>query len=179
MRFLISGITLFTEAMEALDHGATALIFDFRKSGKAVIAEHIREIIKKLPPFVGKAAIFADAPRYEVEEMVTFLDLDTLIFAGHEDAEYLKRWYGQKIIKAITATSGLLPVADYPADAYWLDNPTSVSFSQIEGKITKPLIVSVASQEAYNLAQQQQVWAVEIQRDSALYQRFLKGWLSV
>lgn len=172
MRYFVTGITLLQEAKEALKNGACALGFDLAKPGSANDAESLREIIKKLPPFIAKAGIFADKPRYEVEELITFLDLDTLVFTGSEDTEYLKRWYGQKIIKKMYLGEGLIIPSDYPADAFLVDADDK---GFLNGSYTKPLIVSVYTMEDYLKAKELAPWAVQVFCQTPFYEAFSSG----
>ncbi|HHW06581.1 MAG TPA: chorismate mutase [Clostridia bacterium] len=100
-RILVSGITCWQEALLAIEKGAHALGFVLEpKSHPYVNPEHAREIIQKLPPFVGTVGIFQDTPRYVIQELSTFCRLDYLLFMGDESPKDC-HGYVQPVIKKL------------------------------------------------------------------------------
>ncbi|MCW2278310.1 phosphoribosylanthranilate isomerase [Heliophilum fasciatum] len=99
-RVKICGIRSLVDAELAIKAGAQAIAFNFVPTSKRYIhPEKAREIIQVLPPYISVAGVFADEPRYSVEEIVSFCRLEVLQFHGHEDPEYCRRW-SYRIIKA-------------------------------------------------------------------------------
>jgi len=70
MRAKICGITSYEDAMVAVDAGAHALGFVFyEKSPRYISVEDAQAIIKKLPPFVEKVALFVNEDASSINDM--------------------------------------------------------------------------------------------------------------
>ncbi len=70
MRTKICGITSYEDAMVAVDAGAHALGFVFyEKSPRYISVEDAQAIIKKLPPFVEKVALFVNEDANSINDM--------------------------------------------------------------------------------------------------------------
>lgn len=101
VRVKICGIRSFEEASQAVEAGAHSLGFNFIRSSKRYIDPEIaREIILKLPPFVSIVGVFADEPRYSVEEIASLCKLHVLQFHGNETPEYCRKW-SYPLVKAL------------------------------------------------------------------------------
>jgi len=70
MKVKICGITNFKDANEAIELGADALGFVFyEKSPRFINSIDVREIIKKLPPFVEKVGLFVNVDAKTVNKI--------------------------------------------------------------------------------------------------------------
>lgn len=117
MRIMVSGITSWHEASYAIDKGAHALGFVLEpKSHSYINPEIAREIIQKLPPFVGTVGVFQDTPKYIIQELSTFCRLDWLLFLGEESPTDCEGYF-QPIIKRL---SSLNNYQDYQSVAAFL-----------------------------------------------------------
>ena len=73
MRVKICGITNYEDAKIAVDAGADALGFvTYPKSPRFIKPEEIKEIVKKLPPFVTKTVLFVNVDSNYVNEVMKF-----------------------------------------------------------------------------------------------------------
>ena len=73
MRVKICGLTNYEDAKMAVDFGADALGFvTYPKSPRFISPENIKEILKKLPPFVTKTILFVNVDAGYVNEVMRF-----------------------------------------------------------------------------------------------------------
>ena len=118
-RIKICGITRPEDALRAAELGADAigLIF-FAGSARHVTAARALEVIARLPPFVTTVGLFVDAPRAEVDAVLSAVPLDLLQFHGDETPAYCES-FDRPYIKAIAAAPGvdLLQSAGFHARA--------------------------------------------------------------
>ena len=86
MRTKICGITSYEDAMAAIDAGADALGFVFYKESPRYISqENAKEIIKRLPPFIEKVALFVNEDAKTIDE--TCLHVKATLAQIHFDAD--------------------------------------------------------------------------------------------
>ncbi|BAO44214.1 phosphoribosylanthranilate isomerase [Thiolapillus brandeum] len=124
-RVKICGITREQDALAAVRAGADALGFVFYPpSPRHVEVAQARQIIRSLPPFVTTVALFVNADRGSIAEVVQETGIDLIQFHGHECPDYCAE-HGRPWIKAIRMQDGLDPdkaMADYAgAQALLLD----------------------------------------------------------
>lgn len=87
-RVKICGITRVEDALAAVNAGADAigLIF-YAPSPRAVTVEQAQKIVAAIPPFVSVVGLFVNAPKAEIESVLSRVRLDILQFHGDETAE--------------------------------------------------------------------------------------------
>ena len=87
--------------MAAIDAGADALGFVFYPpSPRHIEISQAREIIAKLPPFVTTVALFVNADRESIAEVIQATKIDLIQFHGNECPDYCAT-HGRPWIKAI------------------------------------------------------------------------------
>jgi len=86
MRTKICGITNYDDAMVAIDSGADALGFVFyEKSPRYISRSNAKEIIKQLPPFIEKVALFVNVDAQTINQ--TCLEVGATLAQIHFDAD--------------------------------------------------------------------------------------------
>lgn len=87
-RVKICGITRVEDAVAAANAGADAigLVF-YAPSPRAVTVEQAQKIVAAIPPFVSVVGLFVNAPKAEIESVLSQVRLDILQFHGDETAE--------------------------------------------------------------------------------------------
>jgi len=108
-RVKICGITRPADGEAAAQAGADAigLVF-YAKSPRCVDLPRAQEICRALPPFISVVALFVDAQRERVEEVLSAVPVDVLQFHGSESAVQCTD-FGRPYIKAIAMQPGLEP----------------------------------------------------------------------
>ncbi|MEH6811698.1 MAG: phosphoribosylanthranilate isomerase [Motiliproteus sp.] len=106
-RVKICGITRIEDAKTAVDAGADAigLVF-YAPSPRAVTIEQAIAICRTLPAFVTVTALFVDASRDFVTQVIDSVPVDLLQFHGKESPEYCGS-FSRPYMKAIRVKPGL------------------------------------------------------------------------
>lgn len=121
----ICGITTEEDALLAVAMGADALSFMFAPSARQVAVDHVRDIVRRLPPEILTIGVFRDEAPKRVVELCHRGDLRAAQLHGHEtpdDAAWIRERVGS-VIKAFPAGSPAQEsLGDYRVDAVMLDN---------------------------------------------------------
>lgn len=127
----VCGITRLTDAEKALELGADMLGFNFYPpSPRAVAPDKAREIIERLPAHAFNVALFVNAAREDILDVIASGRLGDgrqgyrgLQFHGEESAAYCRGW-NLKVIKAfrLKEKASLADMRGFPADFYLLDS---------------------------------------------------------
>lgn len=129
VRVKICGITRVEDALAAVDAGADALGFMFfEPSPRSVTHERAAGILRELPPFVTRVAVFVNPSADKVRAAIALTGIDTLQFHGEESPGFCRQ-FGLRVIKAFRMrdAESLTPLADFQSEAWLLD-------SFVEGK---------------------------------------------
>jgi phosphoribosylanthranilate isomerase len=110
-RVKICGITRVEDAQAASGAGVDAigLVF-YAASPRHVEVQRARDICAVLPPFVSVVGLFVNAPREQVEAVLSEVPIDLLQFHGSEDCGMCEG-FGRPYIKAISMQPGVDPGA--------------------------------------------------------------------
>jgi len=97
----ICGITNFRDAAKSLDCGADSLGFIFYEKSKRYISpSEAEKIIKELPLFVTKVAVFVDCPFRQITKITNKLFINAIQLHGSETPEFCAR-FSYPVIKAL------------------------------------------------------------------------------
>ncbi|WP_457673199.1 phosphoribosylanthranilate isomerase [Thiolapillus sp.] len=106
-RIKICGITRAEDAQAAVRAGADALGFVFYPpSPRHLEVDQAAAIIRSLPPFVTSVALFVNADRETIAEVIRETGIDLLQFHGNECPEYCAE-HGRPWIKAVRMKDGI------------------------------------------------------------------------
>ena len=83
----ICGITNYDDAAMAVDLGVDVLGFIFASSPRKTDPDRVREIIRKLPPFVKTVGVFVNEDTKKLMDIVEYCGLDNVQLHGDESPE--------------------------------------------------------------------------------------------
>jgi len=106
-RTKICGITRLEDAKASVRAGCDALGFVFYKESPRYIAlDAFKVIVKELPPFVTKTALFVNADPAEIEEAIQSGFVNVLQFHGDETPDFCRQ-FNFPYIKAVAVSSSV------------------------------------------------------------------------
>jgi phosphoribosylanthranilate isomerase len=122
-RIKICGITNLEDAVAAVQCGAHALGFVFAESPRRMTAEAVREILRRLPPFVTTVGVFVDEEAEAVREIARQCRLSALQFHGAESPDYCHQ-FDRPVIKGFRVRDDAIAgeMARYRVAGYLLDS---------------------------------------------------------
>ncbi len=116
----ICGITRLTDALHAVEHGATALGYVFwRQSARYVTPERAGEIIAEMPAGVAMVGVFVDESVEGIRAIAARARIGTVQLHGGESPEYAGA-LGYPVMRALTLDDAEETLAAWPADATFL-----------------------------------------------------------
>ncbi len=106
-RIKICGITNSADAQLACDVGADAigLVF-YPPSPRCVSIEQALQVVNNLPPFVTTVALFVNAQREDIAQIIELVAIDLLQFHGDETEAFCAS-FNRPYIKAVRMKDGL------------------------------------------------------------------------
>jgi len=119
----ICGITNFKDAVKSLDCGADALGFIFyEKSKRYIKPSDAGKIIKELPPFVTKVAVFVDSSYRQINKIINELSINLIQLHGNEAPEFCAK-FRHPVIKALRIKDSIdkQEVDSFPTQAILFD----------------------------------------------------------
>jgi phosphoribosylanthranilate isomerase len=176
-RVKICGITRVDDALAAANAGVDAigLVF-YAKSPRYVTIEQAQIIVAAIPPFVSIVGLFVNAPKAEIESVLSQVRLNLLQFHGDEtpsDCEQINLPY-YKAIRVRTDTNLVQYAAEFnSARALLLDAYNEAEFggtgqtfdwNLIPNNMTKPVILAggLTAENVDSAIRQVQPYAVDV-----------------
>ena len=198
-RVKICGITRAEDAVNAVNAGADAigLVF-YAQSPRAVTVAQAQAIVAAIPPFVSVVGLFVNAPKTQIESILSQVHLDILQYHGDESPSECIQinlpYY--KAIRVKADTNLVQYAQDYPtAKALLLDTYSNAAFggtgqtfdwNLIPTHLPKPVILAggLSVDNVGQAIQQVQPYAVDVSggveaskgiKDAAKIAAFMQG----
>ncbi len=134
--------------------------FVFAKSKRQVNKQHAYTLIKNLQSDIKKVGVFVDESPDVVLEIAENLGLQVLQFHGHETQEYINKFKGYEIWKALKINSieSISDIKNYNCTKFLLDNSISGSGESFNWdfaykKINSKLIMLAGGLNSENVGQ--------------------------
>ncbi|HEY5535513.1 MAG TPA: phosphoribosylanthranilate isomerase [Ignavibacteria bacterium] len=166
--------------------------FVFAKSKRQVDKDHAYNLIKSLSTNIKKVGVFVDENPEMVLGIAEKLKLQVLQFHGHETQEYINKFKGFEIWKALKINSidSISEIQNYTCEKFLLDNSTSGSgesfkWELVEKKVDGEIIMLAGGLTCENVEQgilQLKPYGVDVSsgveidgfKDYALIREFIK-----
>ena len=144
----ICGIRRFEDIQYINELGPEYAGFVFAKSKRRVDTEQAFNLIKNLSKDIKKVGVFVDEDPVKVLEISEKLKLQVLQFHGHENQEYINKFKGYEIWKALKINSpqSICEIRNYASVKFLLDNTIagsgeSFKWEFIQQKVPSSLIM--------------------------------------
>ena len=114
--------------------------FVFAKSKRRVDMEHASNLIKNLSYDIKKVGVFVNEDPIKVLDIAEELKLQVLQFHGDENQEYINKFKGYEIWKALKINNieSILDIKNYKCEKFLLDNSIAGSGRKLQlGTCTK------------------------------------------
>ena len=116
----VCGITRLTDALHAIDYGATALGFVFwRQSPRYVTPARAAEIIAELPQGTTTVAVFVNEGVDGIRDIAAQTRINAIQLHGDEPAEYADA-LGCPVLRSVTVDDADETCASWPAETTFL-----------------------------------------------------------
>ena len=125
----ICGITSKADALAACEAGADAVGFIFfPQSPRYLLPELALKIIRKLPPEVCKVGVFVNTDQSNLQDIVTYCELDLIQLHGNESPEFCRLFPLSRVIKSLSpdTTAEVEAARAYQTRAILIDAPRFV-----------------------------------------------------
>jgi len=116
--------------------------FIFAKSTRKVDKDHAFNLMKNLSGYIKKVGVFVDEDPAVVLEIAKKLKLQVLQFHGHENQEYINKFEGFEIWKALKINNiqSISEIRNYKCAKFLLDNSIagsgeSFNWELVQGKV--------------------------------------------
>ena len=156
----ICGITRFVDIEYLNEFQPEYAGFVFAKSKRQVNKNHAFNLIKNLRSDIKKVGVFVDEDPAVVLEIADKLKLQVLQFHGHENQEYISKFKGYEIWKALKINNleSIAEIRNYKCVKFLLDNSIpgsgeSFNWKLVQQKIEGSLVMLAGGLTSENVEQ--------------------------
>jgi len=156
----ICGITRFKDIEYLNELQPEYAGFVFAKSKRRVAMEHVINLIKNLSGDIKKVGVFVNEDPIKVLAIAEGLKLQVLQFHGDENQEYINKFKGYEIWKALKINNieSIYEIRNYKCEKFILDNSIagsgkSFNWEHVQDKIDGDLIMLAGGLASENARQ--------------------------